>query len=165
MGLKDGLIEELKYDSSLTLKLLEQLPDEHFSWKPHEKSSSLGNLASHMANLLYWIPLIVQRDSADIADNHPELRKVYTGKKEMIEAYRNSLGVALKALEEAEEASLSDFWTFMKNGTGMFTIKRKVAIRNVVYNHTVHHRGQLTVYLRLLNVPVPGLYGPSADEK
>lgn len=165
MGLKEGLIEELKYDSSLTRKILEQLPDEHFSWKPHEKSMTLGELASHTANLLYWVALIVNQDNADIADRHPELRKQYTNKNEMIDAYQNHLGNALRALKEADDNCFGEFWTFMRNGEGMFTIMRKVAIRNVVYNHTVHHRGQLTVYLRLLNIPVPGLYGPSADEK
>lgn len=164
MGLKDGLIAELQYDATLTRKLLDRIPEEHYSWKPHEKSFSLGALSSHVVHLLSWIPAILTKNETDISQVNENPRAPFATKAEMLAAFDRKVSRGLEELEKAEESSLNDLWILRHKEHVIFTIPRKVSLRNMVYNHTVHHRGQLTVYLRLLNVPVPALYGPSADE-
>jgi len=162
MAVKDGLLAEYDHEMGTTRKLLERLPDDRFSWKPHEKSMTLGGLSTHLANLPYWGDLILNRPLFDIAEAPPNLQpkasraEVLAFFDERVKATRNWL--------DKTDAELVAPWTLKRGGQQMFTMPRIAAFRSFVLSHSIHHRGQLSVYLRLNDVPVPAIYGPTADE-
>lgn len=164
MAIKDALIGELKYESSLTKKMLERVSFDKKEWKPHEKSMTLGRLATHVAEIPHWISRVINMDEFDFlvqgfsshtAGSQEELIKIFTEK----------LNKALTDLESMDDESFDKIWTVRRGKQVFSQIKKRVAVRSWGFNHFIHHRGQLSVYLRLLDVPVPGMYGPSADEK
>lgn len=164
MALLNQMIAELKHEAANTHKILERVPEDQWDWKPHEKSFTLGKLACHVAELPGWVNHIVTGSSFDIVQDRFERLTVRT-KKELLEAAEKNIQQAVAALEKVKDEDLNTVWTFKRGGVTVFELPRKVALRNMVLSHIVHHRGQLSVYLRLLNVPLPGMYGPSADEK
>jgi len=164
MAYNDALIAELKYESGLTKKMLERVPVEKGSWSPHEKSMTLGRLATHVAEIPHWISRIISVDDWDFvvqgfsshtASSHEELMKTFQEK----------LDKAIADLETMSDDDFNKTWIVRRGDQMRREMPKKVAIRGWGFSHLVHHRGQLSVYLRLLNVPVPGMYGPSADEK
>jgi uncharacterized damage-inducible protein DinB len=162
--LNQGLILELKHEAASTKKILERVPIEKLDWQPHAKSTSIGRLALHVARLPFWITKILQSDGYDAAQSPFPAYKNYTS-EELVKKHLQYVDESIAALETATTADFDAMWKFTMHGNKIFELPRKAAIRNMAYNHLVHHRGQLSVYLRLLDIPVPGMYGPTADEK
>jgi uncharacterized damage-inducible protein DinB len=162
MPIKDGLLAEFDHEMGTTRKLLERLPDEKLSWKPHAKSMSLGGLATHLANLPHWGGTILNDASFDLAAAPPNLQEK-TSRAEILAAFDETIRRTRGWLDKSD-AELMAPWALKRGGQEMFSLPRIAAFRTFVLYHTVHHRGQLSVYLRLNDVPVPAIYGPSADE-
>ena len=162
--LKKALAIELKHESEGTRKLIERIPAEKFDFKPHKKSMALKTLAQHVVTLPDFIETVVDKDEIDFGKmewSPPEVKST----DDLLKIFDESLKKALEKLEGADESKFMDMWTASMEGKVIFSIPRISAIRNMTLNHLYHHRGQLTVYLRLLDVPIPGIYGPSADEQ
>lgn len=163
MSLNKALIAELKNEAINTKKILERVPAEKYDWAPHEKSTKLGRLATHIAEIPVWVERIVNAEgfdfggkfTANVAENNEALLKTFEEKQEN----------AIKILDAATDEKLNELWTIKRGELVVAQLPKKVALRNIAFNHLYHHRGQLSVYLRLLNIPIPGMYGPSADEK
>ncbi|WP_276502688.1 DinB family protein [Terrimonas pollutisoli] len=164
MPIKDAFIAELKHEASLTKKMLERVPLEKAEWKPHEKSMSLGRLATHIAENFKWIADIKNIDDFDFAAR-PFKAHVAASQDELISIFQTNLDTAVNELSSMQDEDFSKPWIVRVGDKVMFNTPKKVAIRGWALSHHIHHRGQLSVYLRLLNVPVPGMYGPSADER
>lgn len=159
-----ALTGEFKQELANTRKLLERLPQEHYSWKPHEKSMTLLRLALHIAEMTRWATFTVQQTELDFSKDYPKSPEIKTT-SDLLSFFDQLKNEAITALENTREETLGENWT-LRNGEHIyFTMPKAVVLRSMVFNHIIHHRGQLTVYLRMLNVPIPGLYGPSADEK
>lgn len=163
MAINLGFIGELKHEASSTRKILLRVPEESFTWRPHEKSMTLERLACHVAELTQWVDHIINADEFDFVTSSFNRRKA-SSNAALMDIFETNLTNAITILESASDEKLNENWIMRRGEFIVFNMARKIAIRNIVMNHTIHHRGQLSVYLRLLNVPVPGLYGPSADE-
>lgn len=159
---KDWAFADLETEIASTRRVLERVPDEHLGWKPHEKSFSLGALATHVANLLHWQVITITQDEFDLAGG-PRMAAA-ENREELLRTFDENRAALKSAFHAADDASLDAPWTLRMGEQVMFTMPRRQVLRSMGMNHLVHHRAQLTVYLRLLDVPVPGLYGPSADE-
>ena len=162
MPIKDALLSEYDHEMATTRKLLERIPDEKLTWKPHEKSMSLGGLATHLANLPLWTLTILNELSFDLADSPPNATEETSGAA-ILSAFDRSTARARPCLDKSD-AELMAPWTLQRDGQQMFTLPRVAAFRTFVLSHVIHHRGQLSVYLRLNDLRVPSIYGPSADE-
>ena len=162
--LNQALIPELKHEASSTKRLLERVPIEKFDWKPHEKSMTLGRLASHVAEIPDWMTATLTTDELNFAISGYK-PSIPISKEELMEKFEKSYTKALETLQLASDETLKGNWTLRNGDHIIFTMPRIATLRSFVMNHFIHHRGQLTVYLRLLDIPVPGMYGPSADEK
>ncbi|MDB5227102.1 MAG: hypothetical protein JWN78_1295 [Bacteroidota bacterium] len=157
-----GLLREYKHECESTRKLLASVPFDHPDWKPHEKSMTLSQLAIHIADLPNWVAITLERDGLDWA-KEPYKPKVATSTEELLKIHDDAVESAIKSLSVATDEKFMENWT-MRNGDKVyFTMPKIACLRASAFNHIYHHRGQLTVYLRLLNVPVPGMYGPTAD--
>jgi uncharacterized damage-inducible protein DinB len=159
------LLPEYDHEMGTTRRLLERVPEDAFAWKPHEKSMSLGTLSAHIANLPRWMGTILSLSEFDIAnlkdeDGQGPPKSV----AEILQAFDRNVADGRAALAQKTDAELTATWTFKRNGKEEFTVPKLGALRSFVVNHVVHHRGQLSVYLRLRNVPLPSIYGPTADE-
>jgi uncharacterized damage-inducible protein DinB len=163
MAIKDALIAELKHESSNTRKMLERVPDNNLLWKPHEKSFTIGRLATHIAQTPIWISRIINHDEFDFA-KQPRTSDVAANNAELMKIFEDTLSENIAVLDSATDDVMNTPYTFRRGEQIFFTLPKKVVIRNFAFNHLIHHRGQLSVYLRLLNIAVPGMYGPSADE-
>ncbi len=164
MALNKALIAELTHEAVNTRKMLERVPQEHFAWKPHEKSMTLQRIASHVADLPTWVSTGIKTDELDMGAK-PFTPILFNSTEEILEHFDNTLAQAIKDLEEASDELLHEKWVFRHGDHVIFNLPKAAVVRNFAMNHTVHHRGQLSVYLRLLDVPVPGMYGPSADDR
>ena len=162
MAIKDGLLAEFDHEMGTTRKLLERLPEENLSWKPHDRSMSMGGLATHLANLPHWGGTILNEASFDLANAPPNLAEK-TSRADILRAFDDTTKQTRAWLDKSD-AELVAPWTLKRGGHEVFSMPRVAAFRSFVLYHMVHHRGQLSVYLRLNNVPVPAIYGPSADE-
>ena len=163
MAMKDALIAELKQESANTRKMLERTHPDKFSWKPHEKSMTLGRLAAHIAEIPVWANRTIDAQEYDFASN-PVKSNVYANTEELLQVFEKTLAAAIDALQGVTDEQLNLPYQLKRGGVVIYELPRKVLIRNFVFSHLVHHRGQLSVYLRMLDIPVPGMYGPSADE-
>jgi uncharacterized damage-inducible protein DinB len=167
MPLKDVLVSEFDMEMDNTRRTLERVPDGKFDWKPHDKSGTLGWLAGHVANIPHWAVMTMTQESLDLAPvgaPRPSPPKPAT-QKEVLDCFDKNRADARAALAAGDDASFAKPWALLMGGKQLFSEPRSAVLRRMVFNHVIHHRGQLTVYLRLLDVPVPGLYGPSADEQ
>lgn len=164
MALKDAFIAEMKQESSMTKKMLEKVPMDKKDWKPHERSMTLGRLATHVADTTHWTSEIIHIDDFDFMKDYKS-RPNATTQQELIETFQTNLDKAIADLNAMSDEDFEKLWTVRSGEHVMFSLPKKVSIRGWAFNHLFHHRGQLSVYLRLLDVPVPGMYGPSADEK
>jgi uncharacterized damage-inducible protein DinB len=163
MPIKDAFIAELKHESGLTKKMLERVPLDKKDWKPHEKSMTLGRLATHVAEIPHWTSDIIHIDVYDFQKNYTPGITAST-QEELIKIFQKKLDTAIADLEKMNDEDFKKMWQ-VKNGEQVyFNLPKAVAIRGWSFSHLFHHRGQLSVYLRMLDVPVPGMYGPSADE-
>lgn len=163
MAIKDAYLAELKHESALTQKILERVPMEQAGWKPHEKSMTLGRLASHIADTFGWISRITAKDDFDFQKDYVPGVTAGTS-EELLRIFRETLEKATSDLSGLSDEDAEKIWTVSNGDQVMFRMPKKVAFRGWAFSHLIHHRGQLSVYLRQLNVPVPGMYGPSADE-
>jgi len=157
------LIAEFKMETANTRKILERVPDGQNDWTPHEKSMKLSRLATHVAEIPSWTYVTVSTDTLDFAagDYKPN---VYETTEERLKFFDEQVKQAIEVLEKTSDEDLEASWTMRNGETVYFTVPKKVALRTWVYNHQYHHRAQLGVYLRLLGIPVPAVYGPTADE-
>lgn len=164
MPLHSALVAEMKNESTNTRKMLERVPMENISWQPHVKSMTIGRLASHIAETPVWVRRIVLHSEFDFSTNPPK-RETYTSREDLLKVFETELADALSVLESVTDETLNAAFTLRAGEKIYFTLLRKVLLRNFAFNHLVHHRGQLSVYLRMLDIAVPGMYGPSADER
>ncbi len=165
MAISKSLLPEFDNEMKNTRKTLERVPDEKFAWKPHDKSFAMGALATHLANLPSWGSLTLSSDSFDVAPGGeqmktPELHST----QEILKTFDENVAATRVAIEAAADEELFKPWTLQSNGNAIMTMPKIAVLRNFVLNHTIHHRAQLGVYLRLNDIPVPSIYGPSADE-
>ena len=156
------LIKELENEAQTTRKMLERIPDSKFDWQPHAKSMTVKRLATHIAELPYWIPMTLDTSELDFATSS-YLAKEVTNGKELMKYFEEELGKGKASLESASEEKLNESWT-LRSGKEIYFTSPKSEVLRMVYCQIVHHRAQLGVYLRLLNIPIPASYGPSADE-
>lgn len=165
MPITDALLPEFDHEMGVTRRVLERVPEVDFGWKPHDKSMSLGRLATHVASIPHWTDLITGAPVFDMTgDPETTAPKVPPNQSALLEIFDRNVGSARARLAALTDAELMVLWTFKKEGQTVFSMPRIAALRAFVMNHSIHHRGQLSVYLRLRNVPVPAMYGPSADE-
>ncbi len=162
MALNEALLPEFDHEMANTRKTLERVPEDKFGWKPHEKSGTMGWLAGHIATIPHWGLAILQQDEFDIGSG--QAPPPPASSKELLALFDKSVATGRAALAAVTDAEFSKPWTLRSGKQVIFTQPRIAVFRGMVVKHLVHHRGQLTVYLRLNNVPVPALYGPSADE-
>jgi uncharacterized damage-inducible protein DinB len=161
MSLADGLIQELEQEAQTTRRVLERVPQAHLGWKPHEKSMSLGQLALHIAT----VPGNVAQMIAQPAMQMPKfVQPSAAHASELLPALETSVDQARAAVGAMDDAAITATWRVMDGDREVMAMPRIAALRMIMLNHWYHHRGQLSVYLRQLNVPVPSIYGPSADE-
>jgi uncharacterized damage-inducible protein DinB len=167
MKISETLLPEFDQEMANTRKVLERVPAAKFSWKPHPKSSEFGALAAHIANMPDWAGLTLQTDSFDYAPPGapPYETPKFSSTDQLLAAFDKSVGEARSALAAADDGKMLGPWTLMAGGKTLMTMPRVAVIRSFVMNHTIHHRAQLGVYLRLNDIPVPGMYGPTADEQ
>jgi uncharacterized damage-inducible protein DinB len=167
MALNAALLPEFDHEMANTRKCLERVPDGKFDWKPHAKSLTLRQLALHLALIPNWAAETLEKASIDIAPPGaaPYQPPVVNSRKELLEVFDRDLPKARERLQAASDAQLMENWSLLAGGKTILSMPRVAVLRSMVMNHMIHHRGQLTVYLRLNDVPVPALYGPSADEQ
>jgi uncharacterized damage-inducible protein DinB len=167
MAMRDALLPEYDSEMNNTRRVLERVPEDKFGWKPHDKSGTMGWLAAHVASLGQWASITMETEDLDFAPKDGSQQKAPEpprDRKELLELFEKHSTAGRKAISEASDADLMKPWTLLKGGEKLFTMPKVAVLRGFVMNHMIHHRGQLTVYLRLTGAPVPGLYGPSADE-
>jgi uncharacterized damage-inducible protein DinB len=163
MTILEQLSKELEFEALTTRKMLQRVPDDKFGWAPHEKSMTIQRLATHVAELPSWISMTLNTDELDFANNPYELVDI-TNTKELLDYFEKNLVEGRSELSKATEKQLSEPWT-LRNGEEIYSIESKGDVLRMSISQTIHHRAQLGVYLRLLNIPIPGSYGPSADEQ
>lgn len=163
MSIQKSLLIELEREKNNTLRMLKAVPDAQFGWKPHAKSYTLGELANHIVELHNWVNLVIDSDELNFHTDYK--RSELPNAAALIHALETGYEANKAALENLEEANYFSTWTLKAGDHVIVSLPKAGAIRFIVNNHLIHHRGQLSVYLRLLDVPVPGIYGPSADEK
>jgi uncharacterized damage-inducible protein DinB len=165
MAIKDSLLPEFDHEMATTRRVLARVPEAEFAWKPHEKSMSLGKLASHIANLPYWCSATLESTTLDL-DTIPDTRPALPeSQAALLQEFDTKVAAARGLLVNTTDGEMLTPWTLKKGSQEFFTMPRISAIRGFVMNHLIHHRGQLTVYLRLKNIPLPPIYGPTADEQ
>ena len=158
-----GLAKELENEARTTRPHLARLPDDKFAWQPHPKSARAGGLASHIVQCIAWTPRILSGDAFDF-DPKTFQRRTAENSADLLAFFDTTVADALAALGAADDAALDAKWSFSIQGAVRFTKRRRYALRDMSLSHLIHHRGQFSVYLRLLDIAVPSSYGPTADE-
>jgi uncharacterized damage-inducible protein DinB len=165
MPIAESILPEFDHETATTRTLLERVPGDKAEWKPHVRSMSLGQLAMHIANLPQWAAIALERTQFDT--NPPgESRAAgppYESAQALLETYDRNVAAARALLARTTDGEFMVQWTLKNSGKTMYSMPRVAVFRSFVLNHAVHHRGQLSVYLRLLDVPLPSIYGPTAD--
>jgi uncharacterized damage-inducible protein DinB len=166
MAISDALLPEFDNEMKNTRKTLERVPDGRSDWKPHEKSTAMGGLATHLSNIPTWAVYTIDQDSLDLAPGGKPLpaTKPAESQSELLATFDDNVAKARAAIAGASDEELFKPWSLMSNGNTILTMPKVAVLRNFVLNHLIHHRAQLGVYLRLNDIPVPSIYGPSADE-
>ncbi|HLP13231.1 MAG TPA: DinB family protein [Flavobacteriales bacterium] len=159
----ESFVKELEHESVGTRKMLALVPADKFDWKPHAKSMNLKDLATHLADLPTWITLAIEKDELDFATSPYNPQKC-NGPEELVKYFDKSLEEAKRHLSSNTDSILEELWTLRNGDIVYMKLTRLETIRHS-FCQMVHHRAQLGVYLRLLNIPIPGVYGPSADEQ
>ena len=161
MRLADSILMEIDQEAQTTKRVLERIPDDKLAWKPHPKSHSLGQLALHIASVPGGVAAAAVPDSMEAPNfSQPEAKS----RQEVLDTFSKGLESAKDTLKKMDDARLTPMWSLTKNGKVIMSVPRIAFIRSILMNQNYHHRGQLSVYLRMLDVPVPSIYGPSADE-
>jgi uncharacterized damage-inducible protein DinB len=162
MTMIEMFLKEMDQEATTTRKMLQRVPDDKYDWKPHEKSMSLVRLSTHVAELPTWVDMAINTDELDF-NASGYVPKVVKNNKELMDLFEKSLATGQASLKKAKDDILSKVWV-MRNGDTIYTKSTKGEIIRMTYCQIVHHRAQLGVFLRLLNIPIPGSYGPSADD-
>lgn len=165
MAIKDTLLPEYDHEMATTRRLLDRVPEAEFAWRPHERSMSLGELSGHLANIPMWCSAVLDAPQFDLATLPAQRGQVPSSRTALLKDFDTRVSAARASLVERTDAELLTPWTLRHGTREIFTLPRISAIRSFVMNHSIHHRGQLSVYLRLKNIPVPAMYGPTADEQ
>ena len=166
MSISKSILPEFDHEMATSRRVLERIVDDKFSWKPHEKSMTLGELATHVATIPSWTPMTFDRDELDLAPPGQPAYRLEPAKSrdEVLAAFDKNVASARAALEAATDENWQGKWSLLNGGKTIFTLPRTAVMRGFILSHSIHHRAQLGVYLRLLDLPVPSMYGPSADE-
>jgi uncharacterized damage-inducible protein DinB len=164
MTIAELLLPELDQEMATTRRVLERVPDDKLGWKPHDRSWSMGDLASHIVNLMKWTGVTMNQTTFDMATVPPEqMNPAATSRAQLLEWFDANAADARRVLARSD-ADYFVPWTLKQGDHVIFAMPRYACVRSFFLNHIVHHRAQLSVYLRLNNIPVPSMYGPSADE-
>ena len=163
MSLSEPIAAELRREAATTRRMLERVPEDKLAWRPHEKSMTLGRLAGHIAELPRLVVSTVTQDEVDFAAGNFQ---PFTASNvpELLEKFDKNISAAAEALEGQPDEHLLKTWRLRRGEQVIFELPRVAVLRSMGLNHIIHHRGQLSVYLRLLDVPLPSVYGPTADE-
>ena len=162
MPIADSLLPEFDHEMTVTRKLLERVPDDQLAWKPHQKSMSLGQLAQHVATIPRWGDVTLSRTDFDLTSEPPP--GPMASRAEMLAAFDRHVATTRAALVGKGDGEMTAAWTLKRGGSTVFSMPRTAVWRSFVMSHLIHHRAQLGVYLRMHDVPLPSVYGPSADE-
>jgi uncharacterized damage-inducible protein DinB len=166
MGYIETFLNEFDHEAATTRKLLERLPDGQLDFRPHPKSFTMGALATHIVNMLNWAVVTVKQDSFDYAPEgaEPYKEEPLPSSAAAVQKFDESLAGFRAAVRASSEEAMQASWSLLAGGKPVMTMPRGAVLRGMILNHIIHHRGQLSVYLRMCDVPVPAIYGPSADE-
>jgi uncharacterized damage-inducible protein DinB len=166
MAMNQAMLGEFDHEMANSRKALERVPDDKFDWKPHAKSFSMGALAGHIAFIPFWARDTIQKPDFDVNPVGGQVTQPPTMKNraDVLAFFDRGVAEARAALAAASDQTLMAPWSLLSGGKAIFTMPRIAVLRSFIMNHMIHHRAQLTVYLRMNDVPVPALYGPSADE-
>ncbi|MGD2121230.1 MAG: DinB family protein [Gemmatimonadota bacterium] len=167
MSISASILPEFDMEMAKTRTTLERIPGEKYDWEPHEKSFSFMEMANHLARIPGWGTATLTTDSMDIDPEKGEFApppELHTP-DEVLALFDQGVAEFRAALEKSADEDMMKTWTLLQGGNEIFTMPRIAVIRGMILNHMIHHRGQLTVYLRLNDLPLPALYGPSADEE
>jgi uncharacterized damage-inducible protein DinB len=161
------MLPEFDQEMANTRKVLERIPDDKLDWKAHPKSNSIGWVASHLVNIASWVEGTMTQTEWDV---HPPGEEPFRtpplkSRAEILATFDANVATARKALQSVSDAEIMKDWSLKQGGQTLFTMPRAVVMRTFVLSHTIHHRAHLCVYLRLNDLPVPGMYGPSGDEE
>lgn len=162
MRIIDGLLAELEQEAQTTRRVLERVPQAHLSWKPHPKSMSLGQLALHVATVPGSVAQLASQDT--IPEPPKAVQPEAATAAELVPALTASVAQARTLLSHFDDAAMMKTWRLLSNGRELMAMPRVAVVRAIMLNHWYHHRGQLLVYLRMHDVPLPSVYGPTADE-
>jgi uncharacterized damage-inducible protein DinB len=162
MAISASLIPEFDHEMATARTVIERVPEDKFGFKPHERSMTAGHLASHIAELPNFATAGITQDSMDFATDYKPLKA--TSRAELLAAFDTSVAGARAAIAGASDETLFSNWSLKNGDKTLMTMPKIAVVRTFMLNHLIHHRGQLSVYLREMNVPVPSIYGPSADE-
>ena len=162
MSFMPVFLKELQNEAVTTRKMLERIPTEKFDWKAHPKSMSIKEVATHIAELPGWVPMVLTTNELDFATMDYTPAEI-NATKDLLDLFNSNVEMAESFLKPENEGELSKSW-ILRNGETILSNDTKAEVIRMVYNQVVHHRAQLGVYLRLLDIPIPGSYGPSADE-
>lgn len=167
MSIAETLLPEFDHEMATTRKCLERMPEDKAAWKPHAKSFDLGRLCLHVAELAGWAKMALTTTELDFDPPAGPKREPtrYESKAQMLKVFEEGSAASRAAIAAASDADFGANWTLKAGDHVFFTMPRATVVRSIVLNHLIHHRGQLSVYLRQLDVPVPAIYGPSADEQ
>jgi uncharacterized damage-inducible protein DinB len=166
MPMNQALIEEFQQEMAHTRRCIERIPQDKWDWKPHQKSWKMGDLATHIANITGWMAININTDAMDLAPPGGEPMKptLTSTVQETLELFDKGVADGKSALASTTDEHLLDSWALLRGGVQLYSAPRIEDIRYNILNHHIHHRAQLCVYLRLCDVPVPAIYGSSADE-
>jgi uncharacterized damage-inducible protein DinB len=161
-----ALLPEFDHEMATTRKTLERVPEDKFDWAPHQKSMKLGQLASHIADMPSWGTVGLKQDSMDLAPvgGAPYQPFQAASRAQVLERFDKNVAAARAAIADTDDPGYMKPWSLLRSGQTLMTMPKVAVVRSFMINHIIHHRGQLSVYLRLNDVPVPSIYGPSADE-
>ena len=164
MRLVDLLLPEFDHEMASTRRVLARAPDAMLSWRPHERSWTLGGISTHLAHLPSWGVSILKKNNYDLVRDAGDRPVEKISVADVLATFDRHVSDARAALVEITEGELIVPWSLKRDGVVMMSVPRIQAFKSFAINHAVHHRGQMTVYLRLLNIPLPPIYGPTADE-
>lgn len=166
MPIAESLLPEFDHEMAGTRKVLERVPLDDPEWAPHEKSMKIGYMAGHLADLPGWVVATLAQDSLDLAPpgGEPYRSSEPKSREELMERFDANVAEAREVLARTPDEAFFESWALLRGGEEIFSMPKIAVLRSFVMNHMIHHRAQMTVYLRLHDIPVPGLYGPSADE-
>ena len=166
MSLSDMFLPEFDHEMANTRKVLERIPDDKLGWKAHEKSNTIGWVGMHLAEIPGWVDITVNQDAFDVdpPGGQPYRTPPASSRQDILDRFDKNVAAGRAAIAATTDEQFMKPWSLLQKGQAIFTMPRAAVLRSFVLSHTIHHRAHLCVYLRLNNVPVPAMYGPSADE-